>query len=109
MSARRILQKEYNTIYGERTHRWLERCKAYHKNTEKQSLFGIMQGGMYHDLGKQSAKAIVDLDLPGYAIGGLSVGEPKELFLEILGGCVDYLPDNKPKIYYGVLVRRIIF
>ena len=63
----------------ERTTRWLKRCKEYHKNTEKQSLFGIMQGGMYADLRKQSAEEIVELDLPGYAIGGLSVGDPKPL------------------------------
>ena len=48
-----------------------------HRDWEKQSLFGIMQGGMYRDLRKQSAEEIVELDLPGYAIGGLSVGEPK--------------------------------
>ena len=102
-------EREYIIPSMERTHRWLERCKAYHKNTEKQSLFGIMQGGMYHDLRKQSAKAIVDLDLPGYAIGGLSVGEPKKLFLEILGGCVDYLPDNKPRYIMGVGTPDYLF
>ena len=102
-------EREYIIPSMERTHRWLERCKAYHKNTEKQSLFGIMQGGMYHDLRKQSAKAIVDLDLPGYAIGGLSVGEPKELFLEILGGCVVYLPDNKPRYIMGVGTPDYLF
>ena len=102
-------EREYIIPSMERTHRWLERCKAYHKNTEKQSLFGIMQGGMYHDLRKQSAKAIVDLDLPGYAIGGLSVGEPKELFLEILSGCVDNLPDNKPRYIMGVGTPDYLF
>ena len=101
--------REYIIPSMERTHRWLERCKAYHKNTEKQSLFGIMQGGMYHDLRKQSAKAIVDLDLPGYAIGGLSVGEPKELFLEILSGCVDHLPDNKLRYIMGVGTPDYLF
>lgn len=102
-------EREYIIPSMERTHRWLERCKAYHKNTEKQSLFGIMQGGMYHDLRRQSAKAIVDLDLPGYAIGGLSVGEPKELFLKILSGCVDYLPDNKPRYIMGVGTPDYLF
>lgn len=86
----------------ERTTRWLKRCKDYHKNTEKQSLFGIMQGGMYADLRKQSAEEIVELDLPGYAIGGLSVGEPKPLMYEILDGCVDYLPKEKPRYLMGV-------
>ncbi|MCI6821867.1 MAG: tRNA guanosine(34) transglycosylase Tgt [Clostridiales bacterium] len=86
----------------ERTTRWLKRCKDYHKNTEKQSLFGIMQGGMYADLRKQSAEEIVELDLPGYAIGGLSVGEPKPLMYEMLDGCVDYLPKEKPRDLMGV-------
>ena len=86
----------------ERTTRWLKRCKEYHRNTEKQSLFGIMQGGMYADLRKESAKQIVDLDLPGYAIGGLSVGEPKEVMYEIMDECVDYLPKDKPRYLMGV-------
>ena len=86
----------------ERTTRWLKRCKDYHKNTEKQSLFGIMQGGMYADLRKQSAEEIVELDLPGYAIGGLSVGEPKPLMYEMLDECVDYLPKEKPRYLMGV-------
>lgn len=86
----------------ERTTRWLERCKAVHKNTEKQSLFGIMQGSMYQDLRYQSAMEIVEMDLPGYAIGGLSVGEPSELIYEVLDYCVDYLPANKPRYLMGV-------
>ena len=86
----------------ERTTRWLKRCKEYHKNTEQQSLFGIMQGGMYKDLRKQSAEEIVELDLPGYAIGGLSVGEPKEIMYEVLDDCVDYLPADKPRYLMGV-------
>lgn len=86
----------------ERTTRWLKRCKEYHKNTEKQSLFGIMQGGMYPDLRKKSARQIVELDLPGYAIGGLSVGEPKEIMYEIMDECVDLLPENKPRYLMGV-------
>lgn len=86
----------------ERTTRWLKRCKEYHKNTEQQSLFGIMQGGMYKDLRKQSAEEIVELDLPGYAIGGLSVGEPKEIMYEVMDDCVDYLPTDKPRYLMGV-------
>ena len=89
--------REYVKNSLERTTRWLERCKTAHKNVEQQSLFGIMQGGMYDDLRKQSASEIVALDLPGYAIGGLSVGEPKDLMLEVLDKCVGYLPDNKPR------------
>ncbi|MDR1135278.1 MAG: tRNA guanosine(34) transglycosylase Tgt [Clostridiales Family XIII bacterium] len=86
----------------ERTTRWLERCKAHHKDVERQSLFGIMQGGVYADLRIQSAKEIVEMDLPGYAIGGLSVGEPKPLMYEILDSCVDYLPPDKPRYLMGV-------
>ena len=86
----------------ERTTRWLQRCKDYHQDWEKQSLFGIMQGGTYKDLRAQSARQIVDLDLPGYSIGGLSVGEPKELMYEVLDDCVDYLPADKPRYLMGV-------
>lgn len=86
----------------ERTTRWLKRCKEYHKNTEKQSLFGIMQGGMYKELRRESAKQIVELDLPGYAVGGLSVGEPKEIMYEIMDDCLDYLPKDKPRYLMGV-------
>ncbi|MCI8646956.1 MAG: tRNA guanosine(34) transglycosylase Tgt [Firmicutes bacterium] len=93
----------------ERTTRWLVRCKEAHKNTEKQALFGIMQGGMYPDLRKQSAEEIVALDLPGYAIGGLSVGEPKELMCEILDDCVDYLPPEKPRYLMGVGTPDYLF
>ncbi len=86
----------------ERTTRWLKRCKEYHKNTEKQSLFGIMQGGMYKDLRKESAEQIVELDLPGYAVGGLSVGEPKDIMYDIMDECVDYLPKDKARYLMGV-------
>ncbi len=86
----------------ERTTRWLARCKSAHHNTEKQSLFGIMQGGMYPELRRQSAEEIVEMDLPGYAIGGLSVGEPKELMYQVLDRCVDYLPKDKARYLMGV-------
>lgn len=86
----------------QRTTRWLQRCKLHHRNEERQSLFGIMQGGMYSDLRRQSAEQVVELDLPGYAIGGLSVGEPKPLMYEVLDACVDYLPAEKPRYLMGV-------
>lgn len=101
--------REYVKNSLERTNRWLDRCRRYHdefcKTNEaanNQSLFGIMQGGMYPDLRKESAKAIVDMDLPGYSIGGLSVGEPKELMYEVLDECVELLPENKPRYLMGV-------
>ncbi|MCQ2566324.1 MAG: tRNA guanosine(34) transglycosylase Tgt [Clostridia bacterium] len=86
----------------ERTTRWLKRCKDYHRDWERQSLFGIMQGGVYKDLRAQSARQIVDLDLPGYSIGGLSVGEPKEIMYEVMDDCVDLLPADKPRYLMGV-------
>lgn len=85
-----------------RTTRWLKRCKEAHKNTENQSLFGIMQGGVYKDLRAESARQIVDLDLPGYAIGGLSVGEPKEIMYDVMDDCVERLPKEKPRYLMGV-------
>ena len=86
----------------ERTTRWLKRCKEAHTNTEEQALFGIMQGGMYKDLRKESADQIVEMDLPGCSIGGLSVGEPKEIMYDILDDCADWLPEEKPRYLMGV-------
>ena len=86
----------------ERTTRWLERCKAAHKYPEKQALFGIVQGGMYKELREQSAKEITAIDLPGYAIGGLSVGEPKDMMYEVLDYTVPLLPEDKPRYLMGV-------
>lgn len=101
--------REYVLPSTERTTRWLYRCKEAHKNTEKQALFGIMQGGMYEDLRRKSAEDIVALDLPGYAIGGLSVGEPKEVMCRVLDTCVDYLPENKPRYLMGVGTPDYLF
>ena len=86
----------------ERTTRWLERCKAAHKYPEKQALFGIVQGGMYKELREQSAKEITAIDLPGYAIGGLSVGEPNDMMYEVLDYTVPLLPEDKPRYLMGV-------
>ncbi|PID79387.1 MAG: tRNA guanosine(34) transglycosylase Tgt [Clostridiales bacterium] len=86
----------------ERTTRWAKRCKEAHKNIDNQALFGIVQGGMYRDLRKLSAEQLVELDLPGYAIGGLSVGEPKDIMYEVLDYTVDWLPKEKPRYLMGV-------
>ena len=94
--------REYIKKSLERTTRWLARCKEYHRNIGVQSLFGIMQGGVYKDLRYESAMAITELDLPGYAIGGLSVGEPKELMYEALDSCAELLPEEKPRYLMGV-------
>ena len=93
----------------ERTTRWLDRCIKANKNPEKQALFGIQQGGMYQDLRKLSSEQIIKYDLPGYAIGGLSVGEPKETFLEVLDYCVDFLPESKPRYLMGVGTPDYLF
>ena len=93
---------EYVKNSMERTTRWETRCKEYHKNTEKQALFGIVQGGFYKDLRKKSVEDLVKLDFPGYAIGGISVGEPKEEFLDILRYTAPLLPEDKPRYLMGV-------
>lgn len=93
---------EYTKNSMERTTRWAIRCKEAHKNTEKQGLFGIIQGGFYKDLRKKSAEDLIKLDLPGYAIGGISVGEPKEEFLDILRYTTPLMPENKPRYLMGV-------
>ena len=85
----------------ERTTRWAIRCKEAHKN-ESQGLFGIIQGGFYKDLREKSAKDLIALDFPGYAIGGISVGEPKEEFLDILRYTTPLMPENKPRYLMGV-------
>lgn len=86
----------------ERTTRWAKRCKEAHKNTEKQALFGIVQGVTFKDLRQESAKQLVELDFPGYAVGGLSVGEPGELMYEVLDYTTPILPENKPRYLMGV-------
>lgn len=93
---------EYTKQSMERTTRWAARCKEAHKNTEKQGLFGIVQGGMYKDLREKSAKDLVAMDFPGYAVGGLSVGEPKDLMCEMLEFTTEFLPKNKPRYLMGV-------
>ena len=85
----------------ERTTRWLGRCASF-KLQPHQSLFGIMQGGMDRDLRKLSADGIIKYDLDGYAIGGLSVGEPIEMMQSILEVCTNYLPKDKPRYLMGV-------
>ncbi len=85
----------------ERTHRWAERARRAWKN-ERQALFGIVQGGMYPALRKQSAQAVSEMGFTGNAIGGLSVGEPKSVMYEMLDAVVDILPEEKPRYLMGV-------
>ena len=93
---------EYTKNSMERTTRWAERCKKAHSRPEEQGLFGIIQGGFYKDLRKKSAEDLIKLDFPGYAIGGISVGEPKEEFIDILRYTTPLMPENKPRYLMGV-------
>lgn len=93
---------EYTKASMELTTRWARRCKDAHKNIDKQGLFGIVQGGMYKDLREKSAIDLVSMDFPGYAVGGLSVGESKELMCEMLGFTTEFLPKDKPRYLMGV-------
>ena len=92
---------KYTKNSMERTTRWAKRCKEAH-TTENQGLFGIIQGGFYKDLREISARDLISLDFPGYAIGGISVGEPKEEFLDILRYTAPLMPENKPRYLMGV-------
>jgi queuine tRNA-ribosyltransferase len=85
----------------ERTHRWAARCKAAHTRAD-QALFGIVQGAFYADLRIESAKALADMDFPGYGIGGLSVGEPKPVMYELLETLHPHLPTDRPRYLMGV-------
>lgn len=84
----------------ERTHKWAVRSKAAAK--KGQAVFGIVQGGAYKDLREWSADTIRDLDFPGNAIGGVSVGEPKALMQEVVGWTAPLLPPEKPRYLMGV-------
>ncbi len=93
--------RDYAQESLERTHRWAKRCREAKKETG-QALFGIVQGGMYADLRKRSAEALVDIGFEGYAIGGLSVGETKPLMYEMLEATVPSLPADQPRYLMGV-------
>lgn len=92
---------EYVRQSSDRTTRWLERCKSAHQR-EDQALFGIIQGGMYQDLREKSAREVTAIDLPGYAVGGLSVGEPPEKMYEMLRYTMPLMPKHKPRYLMGV-------
>ncbi|MCD8509227.1 MAG: tRNA guanosine(34) transglycosylase Tgt [Bacillus sp. (in: Bacteria)] len=93
---------DYMKASVERTSRWAERCLKAHGRPEDQGLFGIVQGGEYEELRKKSAQDLVSLDFPGYAIGGLSVGEPKDVMNRVLEHTTPLLPANKPRYLMGV-------
>ncbi|MCZ8037306.1 MAG: tRNA-guanine transglycosylase [Cyanobacteriota bacterium] len=90
----------------ERTYRWLERCLEAHQRPQEQALFAIVQGGIYEDLRAAAAESLVKLDLPGYAIGGVSVGEETSLIHRIVQITAPLLPENKPRYLMGVGTYR---
>jgi queuine tRNA-ribosyltransferase len=92
----------YNRQAIERTHRWAERCLTAWTNRDQQALFGIVQGGIFDDLRRESAQVLTSLDFPGYAIGGLSVGESKADMYRILEVVDPLMPANKPRYLMGV-------
>ena len=92
----------YTKQSTERTTRWAIRSKKAMEGAENQGLFGIVQGGMFKELRRYSAEALIELDFPGYAVGGLSVGEPPELMNEMLDYTLELLPQNKPRYLMGV-------
>ncbi|HBG46897.1 MAG TPA: tRNA guanosine(34) transglycosylase Tgt [Deltaproteobacteria bacterium] len=93
--------REYTVESMNMTHRWAKRCKEA-KRPNGQALFGIVQGGMYRDLRKESAEALMNIGFDGYAIGGLSVGEEKGLMKEMVASTVESLPQDKPRYLMGV-------
>ena len=90
----------------DRTYRWLERCIKAHERPHDQALFGIVQGGVFLDLRRAAAKSLAALDLPGYAIGGVSVGEPAEFIHQIVKATAPLLPEEKPRYLMGVGTYR---
>ena len=87
---------------NERTVRWLQRCVAAHSKPHKQALFGIVQGGTDPDLRRQSVEAICNIDLPGYAVGGVAVGESPDQIHSTVEFTVPLLPEEKPRYLMGV-------
>lgn len=92
---------EYHAESLRRTARWAARCKAAHTR-EDQALFGIVQGGLFPDLRRESLERTVGIDLPGYAVGGLSVGESRDVMLETLSTVAPELPPEKPRYFMGI-------
>ena len=93
--------RDYNPIALARTHAWAVRCRQAHRRAD-QALFGIVQGGIFPDLREQSARFLTALDFPGYAIGGLAVGESKADMFQIITWMDDLLPADKPRYLMGV-------
>jgi queuine tRNA-ribosyltransferase len=93
--------QEYHAESLRRTARWAERCKEAHRRKD-QALFGIVQGGLYPDLREESLERTVEIEFPGYAVGGLSVGEPRSKLLETLELTAPKLPVDRPRYFMGI-------
>ncbi|HEY54625.1 MAG TPA: tRNA guanosine(34) transglycosylase Tgt [Caldilineae bacterium] len=96
------LDRAYNEEALARTHAWAVRCAEHQQRPDEQALFGIVQGGIFPDLRLHSAKFLRELDLPGYAIGGLAVGETKAQMYDILDVVMPALPTDRPRYLMGV-------
>ena len=94
--------REYMEKSVDRTIRWAKRCLDAHQNKDTQGLFGIVQGGEYLDIRERCAKELVAMPFDGYSIGGLSVGEPKEIQNKVLEYTTPFLPKDKPRYLMGV-------
>ena len=99
---------EYMRDSVERTLRWAKRCKEAHKRKD-QALFGILQGGEFEDLRKHCAEELIKLDFDGYAIGGTSIGEPREVEYKMVTYASKYMPEDKPRYLMGVGSLDMIF
>ncbi len=100
--------KSYVATSIERTLEWAHRCLHVH-NRADQVLFGIIQGGVYHDLRKSCANRLTQMDFPGYAIGGVSVGEGLELLLDVVRYTKEFMPEDKPRYVMGIGLPEDIF
>ncbi len=100
-------ERDYALKSNELTIKWAGEARNIYANWQplyghRQFLFGIVQGSVYKDIREMSARALIEMDFPGYAIGGLAVGEPKETMFGITDFCTDILPQNKPRYLMGV-------
>lgn len=93
---------EYAKKSADITVKWARECKHFHKKPDTQALFGIVQGSVYPDLRRENAEQLIEMDFPGYAIGGLSVGEEKGIMYEVLDVLNPILPRHKPRYLMGV-------
>jgi queuine tRNA-ribosyltransferase len=101
-------ERAYHEQAVNRTLRWAEECLAAHARPGDQALFGIVQGGTHEDLRAKCAKRLVELDFPGYALGGCAVGEGFDAMKQVLGFATPMLPEGKPRYLMGVGFPRDI-